>query len=101
MPKKEKIDIYTFMKENLRRAGVKLAFGYGLRGKYIKLRFFDKKKFHLGLVLADKQDVGLVIGKNIKKNILTLDVGICAQLEDLMELNGIKPKLFAGISFNF
>jgi hypothetical protein len=100
MPEK---DVYTFVKESLEKADVKFALGLTLFGdKYLKIKFLDVGVFNAGLGIIKRGsmvEAGLIAGLNIKKKIISFDMGLSSPLKDLEQIKGIKPRLWAGISF--
>lgn len=105
------VNIFDFIKENLKKTGIKASVGTGLKvdlkekklipTTYLKLKVVDKKKFDAGLFLTAKQDFGVAAGIKIKKNLIKVDLGICTSLAQEIKLSEVKPAIFAGISFSF
>jgi len=97
-------NIFEFIKDNLDKTGIKFALGYGLRGQYIKVKFLDKEKFNIALGLTKKEDISAIFGYNIKNNenkrLMTFDIAAAVEFREYIDNNKLKPRFWAGISFN-
>ena len=96
--------IYDTLQKALDKSKAKFSLGYGLRGKYIKVSFVEKKIMKkiidLSFAVTDKQDIGIITGIDLKKNIIKLDVGASINMLDFYNKNKAKIRFFGGISFN-
>ncbi len=107
---KKNDDIYTFIKAGLESAGIKLSFGYHFtvdlknlelkKSTYAKIKFIDKSLFDVGVSIAANQEIGLLVGVKLKKHI-KLDLGVCTQLQDALNLKDVKLRPTMGIRFEF